>query len=44
VLALWREIAWDKGSPKKGFELETEEILRAEQSLTNAITVAKQAQ
>lgn len=41
VLALWREIAWDKGSPRKGFELEAEEILRAEQSLANAITAAQ---
>lgn len=44
VLALWREFAWDKGSPRKGFTLEAEEILRAEQALADAITAAKQAQ
>ena len=38
VLALWREIAWDKkGAPKKNFELEPEAILHAEQSLITKI-------
>lgn len=38
VLALWREIAWEKtGAPKKEFKLDAEDILRAEQSLVNAI-------
>lgn len=34
VLALWREIAWDKrGAPKKEFQLEAEHILDAQESL-----------
>jgi hypothetical protein len=37
VLALWREIAWDKTAPRKGFQLDAEAILRAEQSLASAI-------
>lgn len=37
VLVLWREIAWDKTAPKKNFELSTDDILRAEQSLTKKI-------
>ncbi len=38
VLALWREIAWDKSAPKKDFELRAKDILRAEKSLTTRIT------
>jgi hypothetical protein len=42
VLALWREFAWEKtGSPKKDFKLDSEDILRAEQSLANAIAGLK---
>jgi hypothetical protein len=37
VLALWREIAWDKTAPRKNFELTADDILRAEQSLTKTI-------
>ncbi|HEX6283280.1 MAG TPA: hypothetical protein VFZ71_00335 [Pyrinomonadaceae bacterium] len=38
VLALWREIAWEKtGAPKKEFKLDAEDILRAEQALVNTI-------
>jgi hypothetical protein len=42
VLALWREIAWEKtGAPKKDFQLEAEDILRAEQSLANVLAEPK---
>ena len=38
VLALWREIAWDeKGSPKKEFQLNSEDILRAKESIAKMI-------
>jgi len=37
VLALWREIAWGKTSPKKNFQLEAENILAAEQSLAKQL-------
>jgi hypothetical protein len=38
VLALWREVAWNnKGAPKKNFQLEVEDILRAEESIANKI-------
>ena len=38
VLALWREIAWEeKGSPKKDFQLNSEDILRAKESIANMI-------
>ena len=38
VLALWREIAWDKtGAPKKDFQLEAEDILSAEESIAKMI-------
>ena len=38
VLALWREIAWDKsGAPKKNFQLEAESILTAEESVARKI-------
>jgi hypothetical protein len=38
VLALWREIAWEKtGSPKKNFKLEANDILNAEKALTETI-------
>jgi hypothetical protein len=37
VLALWREIAWDRTGPKKSFVLEAEDILNAEKSLTETI-------
>lgn len=41
VLALWREIAWEKtGAPKKDFQLEPEAILRAEQLLVDKIVGA----
>ena len=41
VLALWREIAWEKtGAPKKDYQLEPEAILRAEQSLVARIVGA----
>lgn len=43
VLALWREIAWDKrGAPKKNFQLETEDILCAEESIAEQIHSATQ--
>jgi hypothetical protein len=38
VLALWREIAWEKTAPKKNFELKADDILRAEESLTKIIS------
>ena len=37
VLALWREIAWDRTAPKKNFRLEAENILSAQASLTNRL-------
>ena len=37
VLALWREIAWDKTAPKKNFQLEAEHILSAQESLTKRL-------
>ena len=38
VLALWREIAWEKsGSPKKNFQLDAENILSAEESLAKRL-------
>lgn len=37
VLALWREIAWDRTAPKKGFTLEAEDILHAEQTLASTL-------
>lgn len=38
VLALWREIAWEKtGAPKKDFQLEAEQILSAEESLAKRL-------
>lgn len=38
VLALWREIAWnEKGSPKKQFQLYSEDIFRAKESIANMI-------
>ena len=44
VLALWREIAWDKrGAPKKNFELAADDILRAEESIGKRITNPQEA-
>ena len=37
VLTLWRDIAWAGGRPKKGFELTSEEILRAESAIVKAL-------
>ena len=38
VLALWREIAWKpEGSPIRGFQLEAEDIFKAEHDLVNEI-------
>jgi hypothetical protein len=37
VLALWREIAWDKTAPKKKFQLEAENILNAQDSLAKKL-------
>ncbi|MCP4104541.1 MAG: hypothetical protein GY749_03235 [Desulfobacteraceae bacterium] len=33
VLVLWREIAWEKTAPKKGFRLKTNDILNAEKMI-----------
>ena len=30
ILALWREIAWDKTAPRKGFVLKAKDVLQAE--------------
>ena len=38
VLALWREIAWDKTAPKKDFQLEAENILNAQESLARRLS------
>jgi len=43
VLALWREIAWDRTGPKKSFVLEAEDILNAEKSLTETILTSGQS-
>ena len=43
VLALWREIAWNQTSPKKDFQLNAEDILRAEHSLVQTITGLQKA-
>lgn len=37
VLALWREIAWDKTAPKKNFQLDPEHILSAQESLAKRL-------
>lgn len=37
ALALWREIAWERTAPKKGFTLEAEDILNAEQTLASKL-------
>lgn len=37
VLALWREIAWDTTAPKKNFQLDAENILRAQESLAKRL-------
>ena len=37
VLALWREIAWDKTAPKKNFQLEADNILTAQESLAKRL-------
>lgn len=37
VLVLWREIAWEKNAPRKNFQLEVDNILRSEQSITERI-------
>ncbi|HXQ70661.1 MAG TPA: hypothetical protein VN844_09250 [Pyrinomonadaceae bacterium] len=37
VLALWREIAWNRTAPKKDFTLEAEDILQAEQTLAGTL-------
>lgn len=37
VLALWREIAWNRTAPKKDFTLEAENILIAEQTLASKL-------
>lgn len=45
VLALWRDIAWDKkGAPKKTFQLKVEDIVRAEESIANRIACAETVQ
>jgi len=39
VLALWREFAWNStGSPKKGFKLDADDILRSQETALNAIS------
>lgn len=38
VLALWREVAWESGAPKRGFQLSAEGILEAQERLTGALT------
>ena len=38
VLALWREIAWDRTAPKKNFQLEADNILTAQEYLANRIS------
>ena len=38
VLALWREIAWDKTAPKKNFQLEAEKILTAQDLLAKKLS------
>lgn len=40
VLALWREIAWEKNAPRKNFQLEVDNILRSEQSVAKRIGTA----
>jgi hypothetical protein len=41
TLALWRRFAWTaQGSPRKGFELDAAEILRAEAKVTERIRLA----
>ena len=37
VLALWREFAWKEGRPIKNFELTTEEVLLAEETLRDEL-------
>lgn len=44
MLVLWREIAWENGAPIKGFTLEAEEILKAEQKLKNRLKLEKRGQ
>lgn len=40
VLALWREIAWERtGAPKKNFQLEAADILAAEKTVIQTILV-----
>jgi hypothetical protein len=38
LLALWREIAWDRTAPKKNFQLEAETILTAQESLSKKLS------
>jgi hypothetical protein len=38
VLALWREIAWDTTAPKKNFQLDAKNILRAQESLAKRVS------
>jgi hypothetical protein len=38
VLALWREVAWESGAPRRGFQLTAEGILEAEKRLAAALT------
>lgn len=37
VLALWREIAWDKTAPKKNFQLEADTVLSAQDLLAKKL-------
>ena len=37
ILALWREIAWEKGSPRPGFELTAKGVLAAEKAIVGAM-------
>ncbi len=41
VLALWREIAWDRTAPKKNFQLDAEIILSAQESLAKRLGSAQ---
>lgn len=39
VLALWRELAWSNGAPKRGFVLEVDAVVAAQQALTMVLRV-----
>ncbi len=38
VLALWREIAWESGTPRERFSIAAEDVLHAEEYLSDCLS------